>query len=121
MQVNRRTDAYGGSARKRLALLFRIVDGIRAECPQSDGFCLGVKLNCSDFVVSRRALTLLAFATARRVADIGRAVPRDTERRADSASLSLDSQTAGPADADSPARRSKTRSIMSSGLPSTAE
>ncbi|GAA5848100.1 hypothetical protein JCM9279_007453 [Rhodotorula babjevae] len=49
-KVNRRTDAYGGTARKRLALLFRIIDGIRAACPQGDGFCLGIKLNCSDFV-----------------------------------------------------------------------
>ncbi|BGP39868.1 hypothetical protein JCM10450v2_003840 [Rhodotorula kratochvilovae] len=49
-RVNRRTDAYGGTARKRLTLLFRIVDAIRAECPQASGFCLGVKLNCSDFV-----------------------------------------------------------------------
>ncbi|GAA6049656.1 hypothetical protein JCM3770_005055 [Rhodotorula araucariae] len=49
-QVNRRTDVYGGTARKRLTLLLRIVAAIRAECPQASGFCLGVKLNCSDFV-----------------------------------------------------------------------
>jgi hypothetical protein len=51
VQVNLRTDEYGGSARKRLALLLRIIDAIRAELPQSSGFCLGVKLNCSDYVV----------------------------------------------------------------------
>ncbi|GAA5907114.1 hypothetical protein JCM5296_003460 [Sporobolomyces johnsonii] len=49
-KVNRRTDLYGGTARKRLNLLFRIVDAIRAEFPQESGFCLGIKLNSSDYV-----------------------------------------------------------------------
>ncbi|GAA5842558.1 hypothetical protein JCM11251_004903 [Rhodosporidiobolus azoricus] len=49
-KTNLRTDEYGGSARKRLALLFRIVDAIRAELPQSSGFCVGIKLNASDYV-----------------------------------------------------------------------
>ncbi|BGP55352.1 hypothetical protein JCM8202v2_002952 [Rhodotorula sphaerocarpa] len=49
-RVNRRTDAYGGSARKRLTLLFRIIDRIRDEIPQQSGFALGVKLNSSDYV-----------------------------------------------------------------------
>ncbi|GJN89166.1 hypothetical protein Rhopal_002140-T1 [Rhodotorula paludigena] len=49
-KVNRRTDDYGGSARKRLTLLFRIIDAIRLELPQEKGFCLGVKLNSSDYV-----------------------------------------------------------------------
>ncbi|KWU43117.1 FMN-linked oxidoreductase [Rhodotorula sp. JG-1b] len=49
-KVNRRTDAYGGSARHRLTLLFRIIDAIRAELPLADGFVLGVKLNSSDYV-----------------------------------------------------------------------
>ncbi|CDR44782.1 hypothetical protein NBRC10512_005880 [Rhodotorula toruloides] len=49
-KANLRTDAYGGTARKRLTLLFRIVDAIRAELPQKRGFCVGVKLNCSDFI-----------------------------------------------------------------------
>lgn len=58
-QVNRRTDDYGGSARKRLTLLFRIIDAIRLELPQEKGFCLGVKLNSSDYVV-RCSLFLLS-------------------------------------------------------------
>ncbi|GAA5861627.1 hypothetical protein JCM3774_002651 [Rhodotorula dairenensis] len=49
-KVNQRTDTYGGSARHRLTLLFRIVDAIRTELPQSDGFVLGIKLNSSDYV-----------------------------------------------------------------------
>ncbi|GAA6022576.1 hypothetical protein JCM10207_006591 [Rhodosporidiobolus poonsookiae] len=50
-KTNLRTDAYGGSARKRLTLLFRIVDAIRTEMPQASGFCLGIKLNASDYVL----------------------------------------------------------------------
>ncbi|GAA5873899.1 hypothetical protein JCM8547_008635 [Rhodosporidiobolus lusitaniae] len=49
-KVNLRNDEYGGSARKRLTLLSRIIDAIRAELPQKSGFCLGVKLNSSDYV-----------------------------------------------------------------------
>ncbi|GAA5908252.1 hypothetical protein JCM6882_006783 [Rhodosporidiobolus microsporus] len=49
-QTNLRSDAYGGSARKRLTLLFRLIDAIRADFPQNSGFCLGVKLNASDYV-----------------------------------------------------------------------
>ncbi|GAA5935721.1 hypothetical protein JCM10213_003671 [Rhodosporidiobolus nylandii] len=49
-KTNLRSDEYGGTARKRLALLFRIIDAIRAELPQESGFCVGVKLNSSDYV-----------------------------------------------------------------------
>ncbi|GAA6027366.1 hypothetical protein JCM8097_007799 [Rhodosporidiobolus ruineniae] len=49
-KVNRRCDDYGGSARKRLALLLRIIDAIREELPHSEGFVVGVKLNSSDYV-----------------------------------------------------------------------
>lgn len=52
MQVNVRTDSYGGSPLARMKLLFRIIDAVRKECPQSSGFCLGIKLNSSDYVVS---------------------------------------------------------------------
>lgn len=27
-----------------------MVDAVRDECPQKSGFCLGIKLNSSDFV-----------------------------------------------------------------------
>lgn len=51
-QVNIRTDGYGGSPRARVTLLFEIIDAIRNEFPMETGFCLGIKLNSSDYVVS---------------------------------------------------------------------
>ena len=35
-----------------MTLLFRIIDAVRKEFPQSSGFCVGIKLNSSDYVVS---------------------------------------------------------------------
>lgn len=32
--------------------MFRVVDAIRKELPVESGFCLGIKLNSSDYVVS---------------------------------------------------------------------
>lgn len=52
VQVNLRTDSYGGSPRARTKLMFRILDAIRREFPISSGFCVGIKLNSSDYVVS---------------------------------------------------------------------
>ncbi|KAI5476723.1 hypothetical protein MNV49_007313 [Pseudohyphozyma bogoriensis] len=48
--VNLRTDDYGGTPRKRLQLVFRIIAAVRKEYPSSSGFCLGIKLNSSDYV-----------------------------------------------------------------------
>lgn len=48
--VNIRTDSYGESPRARTKLMFRIIDAVRKECPASTGFCLGIKLNSSDYV-----------------------------------------------------------------------
>lgn len=31
--------------------MFKIIDAVRDRCPQSSGFCIGVKLNSSDYVV----------------------------------------------------------------------
>jgi len=44
--TNRRTDDYGGSPEKRLALLKRLVKKIREICPRP--YCLSVKLNSAD-------------------------------------------------------------------------
>ncbi|GAA6012340.1 hypothetical protein JCM11491_007100 [Sporobolomyces phaffii] len=49
--TNRRTDEFGGTARKRLELLLRIADAIRLDHPLESGFVLGVKLNASDYIV----------------------------------------------------------------------
>ncbi|GAA5980561.1 hypothetical protein JCM11641_006681 [Rhodosporidiobolus odoratus] len=49
-KTNLRTDEYGGTGRKRLRLVFRIISAIRAEMPTEDGFCVGIKLNSSDYV-----------------------------------------------------------------------
>ena len=46
--TNRRTDEYGGSPEKRLALLKRLVTEIRAFCPRP--YCLSVKLNSADYM-----------------------------------------------------------------------
>ena len=46
--TNRRTDEYGGSPEKRLALLKRLVQEIREVCPPP--FCLSVKLNSADYM-----------------------------------------------------------------------
>lgn len=48
--VNLRTDDYGGTPRKRMKLILRIVDAIRKELPMSSGFCVGIKLNSADYV-----------------------------------------------------------------------
>ncbi|GAA5928505.1 uncharacterized protein JCM15063_003896 [Sporobolomyces koalae] len=48
--TNLRTDEYGGTPRKRIALLLEIASRIRAEYPLSSGFVLGVKLNASDYI-----------------------------------------------------------------------
>ncbi|KAM0753214.1 FMN-linked oxidoreductase [Meredithblackwellia eburnea MCA 4105] len=49
-RTNLRIDSYGGSSTARNKLLFRIIDDIRKLYPSSTGFCLGVKLNSSDYV-----------------------------------------------------------------------
>jgi len=46
--TNRRTDDYGGSPEKRMRLLRRLVEEIRAEHPAP--FCLSVKLNSADYM-----------------------------------------------------------------------
>ena len=46
--TNRRTDDYGGSCEKRLALLKRLVREIRDICPSP--YCLSVKLNSADYM-----------------------------------------------------------------------
>lgn len=46
-RANQRTDSYGGSLENRAKPLLRIVERIRAECPED--FILSVKLNSSDF------------------------------------------------------------------------
>ena len=46
--TNRRTDDYGGTPEKRLALLKRLVMEIREQCPRP--YCLSVKLNSADYM-----------------------------------------------------------------------
>ena len=46
--TNRRTDDYGGTPEKRLALLKRLVKEIREQCPKP--YCLSVKLNSADYM-----------------------------------------------------------------------
>ncbi|CAF9906994.1 MAG: hypothetical protein ALECFALPRED_003037 [Alectoria fallacina] len=48
--TNRRTDDYGGSPEKRLALLKRLVKEIRDVCPRP--YCLSVKLNSADYMAT---------------------------------------------------------------------
>ncbi|KAK4047695.1 hypothetical protein OIV83_005203 [Microbotryomycetes sp. JL201] len=48
--TNLRTDEYGGSPRNRLRIVLDIISAIRKELPLETGFCLGVKLNSSDYV-----------------------------------------------------------------------
>ncbi len=48
--TNRRTDDYGGSPEKRLALLKRLVREIRDVCPRP--YCLSVKLNSADYMAT---------------------------------------------------------------------
>ncbi|MCJ1373381.1 hypothetical protein MMC20_004609 [Loxospora ochrophaea] len=48
--TNRRTDDYGGTPEKRLALLKRLVCEIREQCPPP--FCLSVKLNSADYMAT---------------------------------------------------------------------
>lgn len=47
-RTNRRTDEYGGSPKKRLRFLQRIVEEVRARCPAP--YALGVKLNSADYM-----------------------------------------------------------------------
>lgn len=54
-QVNIREDLYGGSAFNRMKIVFEIIDAVRREFPLSSGFCVGVKLNSSDYVVRHSA------------------------------------------------------------------
>lgn len=53
--TNRRTDDYGGSPEKRLALLKRLVKEIREICPRP--YCLSVKLNSADYMDTGRGLS----------------------------------------------------------------
>lgn len=46
-EINKRTDAYGGSLENRVRLLFEIVDGIRTQC--GSDFLLGVRLSPERF------------------------------------------------------------------------
>lgn len=46
-EINKRTDAYGGSLLNRSRLLFEIVDGIREKC--GNDFLLGVRLSPERF------------------------------------------------------------------------
>ncbi|KAK4049098.1 mitogen activated protein kinase [Microbotryomycetes sp. JL221] len=48
--INLRTDEYGGAPKKRMRIVLDIVSAIRKELPVSSGFCLGIKLNSSDYV-----------------------------------------------------------------------
>ena len=48
--TNRRTDDYGGTPAKRLALLKRLIMEIREHCPRP--YCLSVKLNSADYMAS---------------------------------------------------------------------
>lgn len=52
--TNRRTDAYGGSPEKRMALLKRLVTEIRTEFPAP--FCVSVKLNSADYMADGQGL-----------------------------------------------------------------
>ena len=53
--TNRRTDDYGGSPEKRLALLKRLVKEIRDFCPRP--YCLSVKLNSADYMATGKGLS----------------------------------------------------------------
>ncbi|OJD29491.1 nadh:flavin oxidoreductase nadh oxidase [Diplodia corticola] len=46
-ESNHRTDAYGGSARKRARMVVEVVEAIRKVTPE-EGFCVGVKLDSAD-------------------------------------------------------------------------
>ena len=46
-ELNRRTDAYGGSLENRARMLFEMIDGVRATC--RSGFSLGVRLSPERF------------------------------------------------------------------------
>ena len=54
-RTNRRTDDYGGSPGKRLALLKRLVKEIREVCPRP--YCLSVKLNSADYMAAGMGLS----------------------------------------------------------------
>lgn len=51
LQVNLRNDNWGGTPRERMALLLEIIRAIRRAFHLESGFCVGVKLNSSDYVV----------------------------------------------------------------------
>ena len=55
-RTNRRTDDYGGSPEKRLALLKRLVQEIRDVCPRP--YCLAVKLNSADYMTTGMGLSM---------------------------------------------------------------
>ena len=55
-RTNRRTDDYGGSPEKRLALLKRLVREIRDVCPRP--YCLSVKLNSADYMATGMGLSM---------------------------------------------------------------
>ena len=46
-EINKRTDAYGGSLENRSRLLFEIIEGIRTECGKD--FLIGVRLSPEKF------------------------------------------------------------------------
>ena len=54
-RTNRRTDDYGGTREKRLALLKRLIKEIRDVCPRP--FCLSVKLNSADYMATGMGLS----------------------------------------------------------------
>jgi 2,4-dienoyl-CoA reductase-like NADH-dependent reductase (Old Yellow Enzyme family) len=46
-QINKRTDAYGGTPEKRALIVTQIIDRVRqATGPE---FCIGIKLNSTDY------------------------------------------------------------------------
>lgn len=94
--VNRRTDAWGGSLENRTRILMCVVDRIRARV--SPSFAVGVKLNAGDFVkggflpeeaeqvvrwLDRRALDFIEISggTFERPASFGRGLPESTRLR----------------------------------------
>jgi 2,4-dienoyl-CoA reductase-like NADH-dependent reductase (Old Yellow Enzyme family) len=53
-RTNKRTDEYGGSPEKRMALLKRIITEIRKHCPPP--YSLSVKLNSADYMAKGQGL-----------------------------------------------------------------
>jgi 2,4-dienoyl-CoA reductase-like NADH-dependent reductase (Old Yellow Enzyme family) len=94
--VNRRTDAWGGSLENRARILLRIIDRIRERV--SPGFAVGVKLNAGDFVkggfapheaeqvmrwLDKRAIDFIEISggTFERPASFGRGLRESTKAR----------------------------------------